>query len=132
MAAAGLAPGMAGIKPERSARLAPMTPHPDEAVVQRFLHHTPPDLLLVVLNASQIASQLRFLLQLRAMAIPTVVALNMSDESRRFGISIDASGLGEALGLPVLAVSARRNQGIHELIDRVHQLGEGLCLQGPG
>jgi ferrous iron transport protein B len=104
----------------------------DEAVVQRFLRHTPPDLLLVVLNASQIASQLRFLLQLRALAIPTVVALNMSDESRRFGISIDAIGLGEALGLPVLAVSARRNQGIHALIDRVHQLGEGLCLQGPG
>ena len=104
----------------------------DEAVVQRFLRHTPPDLLLVVLNASQIASQLRFLLQLGALAIPTVVALNMSDESRRFGISIDASGLGEALGLPLLAVSARRNQGIHELIDQVHQLGEGLCLQGPG
>jgi ferrous iron transport protein B len=98
----------------------------DEAVVQRFLRHTPPDLLLVVLNASQIASQLRFLLQLRALAIPTAVALNMSDEARRFGIAIDAHGLGEALGLPVLAVSARRNQGIRELIERVHQLGEGL------
>jgi len=98
----------------------------DEAVVQRFLRHTPPDLLLVVLNASHIASQLRFLLQLRALAIPTVVALNMSDEARRFGITIDAIGLGVALGMPVLAVSARRNQGIHELIDRVHQLGEAL------
>jgi hypothetical protein len=62
-----------------------------------------------LLNATQIASQLRFLLQLRA--------LTMSDESRRFGIAIDAGGLGEALGLPVLAVSARRNQGIHALID---------------
>ncbi len=98
----------------------------DEAVVQRFLRQTPPDLLLVVLNASQIASQLRFLLQLRALAIPTVVALNMSDEARRFGLAIDADGLGEALGLPALAVSARRNQGIHALIDRVHQLGEGV------
>jgi ferrous iron transport protein B len=98
----------------------------DEAVVQRFLRHTPPDLLLVVVNASQIASQLRLLLQLRALAIPTLVALNMSDEARRFGIAIDAQGLGEALGVPVLAVSARRNQGIDELIHRVHQLGEGL------
>jgi ferrous iron transport protein B len=98
----------------------------DEAVVQRFLRQTPPDLLLLVLNASQIASQLRFLLQLRALAIPTVVALNMSDEARRFGLSIDAHGLEHALGVPVLAVSARRNQGISELIASVHQLGEGL------
>jgi ferrous iron transport protein B len=98
----------------------------DEAVVQRFLRHTPPDLLLVVLNASQIASQLRFLLQLNALALPTVVALNMSDESRCFGIEIDAGGLSEALGLPVLAVSARHDQGIEELIDRLHQLGGGV------
>ena len=98
----------------------------DEAVVQRFLRHTPPDLLLVVLNATQIASQLRLLLQLKALAIPTVVALNMSDEARQFGITIDTGGLAESLGLPVLAVSARRNQGIHKLIGRVHRLGEGL------
>ncbi|MFM9103258.1 MAG: ferrous iron transporter B, partial [Cyanobium sp.] len=105
----------------------------DEAVVPRFLLHTPPDLLLlVVLNATQIASQLRFLLQLKALAIPLVVALNMSDEARRFGITIDAWGLSAALGLPVLAVSARRNQGIHELIDRVHQLGEGGDAEGHG
>jgi ferrous iron transport protein B len=102
----------------------------DEAVVQRFLRHTPPDLLLLVLNASQITSQLRLLLQLRALGLPMVVALNMSDEARRFGITIDTGGLGEALGLPVLAVSARRNQGIHPLIDRVHQLGEELGRQG--
>ena len=98
----------------------------DEAVVQRFLRHTPPDLLLVVLNATQIASQLRLLLQLKALAIPTVVALNMSDEARQFGITIDTGGLAESLGLPVLAVSARRDQGIHKLIGRVHRLGEGL------
>jgi ferrous iron transport protein B len=98
----------------------------DEAVVQRFLRHTPPDLLLVVLNATQIASQLRFLLQLNALAIPTVVALNMSDESRRHGIEIDASGLAGSLGLPVVAVSARRDQGIRGLIDLLHRLGMGL------
>ena len=98
----------------------------DEAVVQRFLRHTPPDLLLVVLNATQIASQLRFLLQLQALAIPMLVALNMSDESNRHGIVIDAEGLGAALGAVVLPVSARRNQGIAALIDQLHQLGERL------
>jgi ferrous iron transport protein B len=98
----------------------------DEAVVQRFLRNTPPDLLLVVLNATQITNQLRLLLQLRTLAIPTVVALNMSDEARSFGIGIHTAGLEEALGVPVLAVSARRNQGIQQLIERVHQLGETL------
>ncbi|MGL6132690.1 MAG: ferrous iron transport protein B [Prochlorococcaceae cyanobacterium] len=96
----------------------------DEAVVQRFLRHTPPALLLVVVNASQIANQLRFVLQLRQQGIPMVVALNMSDESRQLGIGIDHQRLSVELGLPLLPISAKRNQGIHDLIDAVHQLGE--------
>ena len=75
----------------------------DEAVAQRFLHLTPPDLLLVVINASQISTQLRLLLQLQQLGLPLIAALNMSDEAQRFGIWIDHKGLGEALGLPVLA-----------------------------
>ncbi len=93
----------------------------DEAVVQRFLHQTPPALLLVVVNASQITNQLRFVLQLRELGIPMVVALNMSDESRRLGIAIDHQRLSAELGLPLLPVSAKRNQGIEELIEAVHR-----------
>ncbi len=96
----------------------------DEAVVQRFLRDTPPDLVIVVLNASQISSQLRLLLQLRQLGLPLLAALNMSDEAWRFGIAIDHQGLAEALGLPVLPVSAKRNQGIAELLDQLHQWGE--------
>ena len=96
----------------------------DEAVVQRFLRDTPPDLVVVVLNASQISSQLRLLLQLRQLGLPLLAALNMSDEAGRFGIAVDHQGLSEALGLPVLPVSAKRNQGIAELLDRLHQWGE--------
>jgi len=99
----------------------------DEAIVQRFLRHTPPALLLVVVNASQIVNQLRFLLQLRRLAIPMVVALNMSDEARQLGIGIDHQRLSAELGLPLLSISAKRRQGINELIDAVHQLGEGLA-----
>ena len=98
----------------------------DEAVVQRFLRQTPPDLLLVVLNATQIASQLRLPLQLQALGLPLVAALNMSDEARRFGVAIDSDALAEALGLPVVAISARRNQGIAALISQVQALGEDL------
>jgi ferrous iron transport protein B len=96
----------------------------DEAVVQRYMHTTPPDLVIVVLNASQISGQLRLLLQMRQLGLPVVAALNMSDEARRYGITIDHPGLSEALGLPVLPVSAKRNQGIAALIDQLHRWGE--------
>ena len=96
----------------------------DEAVVQRFMRNTPPDLVLVVLNASQISSQLRLLLQMRQLGLPVVAALNMWDEARQFGIGIDHQGLFDALGLPLLPVSAKQNEGIAELIDQLHQWGE--------
>ena len=104
----------------------------DEAIVQRFLRNTPPDVVLLVLNASQISSQLRLLLQIRALGLPLVVALNMSDEAERFGIAIDHGGLSAALGLPVLPVSAKRRQGIEALIRELHRQGEAVEAQSAG
>ncbi|MEO1002460.1 MAG: FeoB small GTPase domain-containing protein [Cyanobacteria bacterium J06638_7] len=98
----------------------------NEAAVQRFLRTAPPALLLVVLNASQLSNQLGFVPQLRRLGIPLVVALNKSDEARQRGIRIDHRRLREDLGLPLLPVSAKRNQGIHDLIQAVHRLGESL------
>jgi len=92
----------------------------DEAIVQRFLRNSPPDVVLLVLNASQISSQLRLLLQIRALGLPLVAALNMSDEAQRFGIAIDQRGLSAALGLPVVPVSAKRRQGLEALIQELH------------
>ncbi|MFZ5580009.1 MAG: ferrous iron transport protein B [Pseudomonadota bacterium] len=87
----------------------------DEHVVRRFLERVPVDLVVVVLNAAQIGRQLNLLLQVRALGVPVLAVLNMSDEARRFGVSIDVGRLGESLGLPVLAVSARRAEGIEAL-----------------
>jgi ferrous iron transport protein B len=94
----------------------------DEAVVKDFLHQIPPDLVLVIVNASQIAAQLRLVLQLLALGLPTVLALNMSDEARRLGVVIDAPALAEGLGIPVVAISAERNEGIGDLLDRLARL----------
>ncbi|MBC1261949.1 ferrous iron transport protein B [Synechococcus sp. BSF8S] len=96
----------------------------DEAIVQRFMRHTPPDLILLVLNASQLTSQLRLALQIRQLRIPMVVVLNMSDEAHRFGIKVDHLRLATDLGLPVRAISAKRNEGIHDLIETIHQVGQ--------
>jgi ferrous iron transport protein B len=101
----------------------------DEAVVKEFLHQTPPDLVLVIINASQIAAQLRLVLQVLALGLPTVLALNMSDEARRLGVVIDAPALADGLGIPVVAISAKRNEGIGDLLDRLasSQLPPPIC-----
>jgi len=110
----------------------------DEAIVQRYLRETPPDLLVLVVNSTQVASQLRLVLQLREAGVPTLLALNMSDEARRFGVRIDHGGLAEALALPVLPVSARRNEGIATLLAAIdlacrapHWAGTPLLGQFP-
>jgi ferrous iron transport protein B len=87
----------------------------DEAVVRRFLEQNPVDLLLVVLNASQLDRQLRLALQVQRLGLPAVVALNMADEAARFGVSINAESLSAALGQPVLPLSAKYRQGLETL-----------------
>jgi ferrous iron transport protein B len=103
----------------------------DEAIVQRFLRNSPPEVVVLVLNASQISGQLRLVLQIRALGLPLLVALNMSDEAQRFGIAIDHGGLSAALGVPVLPVSAKRRQGLEALIVELHHLG-ALQAKGAG
>jgi ferrous iron transport protein B len=100
----------------------------DEAIVQRFLSTTPPDLVVVVVNASQIASQLRLVLQLGSVGLPMVFALNMSDEAPRFGVAIDAEALAEELGYPVVAISARHQQGLGQLLDAMRAVAHGTGL----
>ncbi|MFM8525281.1 MAG: ferrous iron transport protein B [Cyanobacteriota bacterium] len=96
----------------------------DEAVVRRFLAETPLQQLVVVLNACQLDRQLRLVLQLQGLGVPLVLALNMIDEARRFGVSINPSALSEALDLPVLAISAKYRHGLdalrEQLCDSLH------------
>jgi ferrous iron transport protein B len=87
----------------------------DEHVVRRFLERVSVDVLVVVLNAAQIDRQLPLLLQARALGLPMLAVLNMRDEAERFGVTIDVDRLGESLGFPVLAVSARRAEGMGRL-----------------
>ncbi|MCT0200293.1 ferrous iron transport protein B [Synechococcus sp. CS-1325] len=93
----------------------------DELVVRRFLEQHPPDLAVVVVNASQVNSQLRLALELQATGLPLLVVLNMADEAERFGVVVDQARLSEELQRPVLVISARRNQGIAELLRWIHQ-----------
>jgi len=83
----------------------------DEKIVQRFLETYPVDLILVVVNASQIDRQIRMPLQIKALGLPAVLVLNMSDEAKRYGIQIDTQALSQRLEMPVFSISAKYGSG---------------------
>ncbi|MBK8323814.1 MAG: ferrous iron transport protein B [Betaproteobacteria bacterium] len=97
----------------------------DERVVRHFLEAAPVDALVVVLNASQLDRQLALALQVKALGLPTLVLLNMTDEARRHGIRIDEAGLAAGLGLPVAALSAKLGTGQAGAVRRLASLLDG-------
>ncbi|MFK7090411.1 ferrous iron transport protein B [Chromobacterium violaceum] len=94
----------------------------DEAVVRDVLLSTPFDGAVLVLNASQLDRQLPLALQVIASGLPCLVALNMADEARLLGVSIDVDALAERLGAPVALVSAKRMEGWPRLSEALNRL----------
>ncbi len=87
----------------------------DEKVVTTFLQDQSPDLIVVVLNACQLDRQMLLLGQLIELGRPLLAVLNMADEARALGISIDVAGLSASLGIPVCLLSAKHGQGMEDL-----------------
>ncbi|CAN1213598.1 Ferrous iron transport protein B [Tumidithrix helvetica PCC 7403] len=88
----------------------------DEGVVRRFLESTPLDLILIILNTTQIDRQIILPLQVKQMGLPAVLLLNMVDEAARFGVKVQPDTLSERLGMPVLQISAKYGAGYHNAI----------------
>ncbi len=86
----------------------------DEKVVRDFLENNPVDLVVVILNATQIDRQLPLVLQIVKLGLPAVVVLNMADEARQLGIDLDTQRMSAALGLPVTLLSAKYGAGFTE------------------
>ena len=99
----------------------------DEHVVRHFLSHHAVDLVLIILNSAQIDRQLSLALQIRALGLPAVLLLNMEDEAKRAGITINAEAMSKQLGLPVRTISAKYGQGCPEAL----QLAAQTMLQQP-
>ncbi len=78
-----------------------------------------PDALIVVVDAANLDNHLRFTLQLIALGLPVVVALNMVDLAERDGLTLDASVLERELGVPVVPTVAVRKRGLDDLRDRL-------------
>ena len=90
----------------------------DESIVFSVLAdkvHQAPDLVVIILDASNLKRNLLLYTQVADLKIPVIVALNMMDVARKDGIQIDVNGLSKKLGVPLIPISARRNEGIDEL-----------------
>lgn len=93
---------------------------PDEQVTRDFVlgkqqGERLPDALVIVVDASNLDNHLRFALELIALGLPTVVALNMVDLAARDGLELDAQALSRELGVPVFATVAVRKRGLDDL-----------------
>ncbi|MGD9788464.1 MAG: ferrous iron transport protein B [Sulfuricellaceae bacterium] len=91
----------------------------DEQVVRHFLENTPVDLVLLILNTSQIERQLALALQIKQLGLPSVLLLNMSDEAKKFGITVNTSSMAEQLGMPVVQFSAKYGERYQEAMSVV-------------
>ncbi|MBQ2829452.1 MAG: ferrous iron transport protein B [Oscillospiraceae bacterium] len=95
-----------------------LSPYTQEEIVTRdFVMHSRPDCIINILDASNLQRSLYLTTQLLSMEIPMVLALNMMDEVQKNGGTIDVNLMETVLGIPVIPISAAKNEGIDELIE---------------
>ena len=89
----------------------------EEIVTRDFILNQKPDGIINIVDATNIERNLYLTLQLLEMQIPMVLALNMMDEVRGNGGTIDVQKMSDELGIPVVPIAAAKNEGIEELVD---------------
>ena len=104
----------------------------DEQVVRHFLSQHSIDLAIIVLNYSQIERQLSLALQIKKLGLPTILLLNMKDEAKRTGISVNTEKMTEQLGFPVITISAKYGSGYAEMMEiAARELNKNLTSAAP-
>ena len=122
-------PGIYSIRPYTS----------EEIVTRDFILKNHPDGIINIVDATNIVRNLYLTLQLLELRIPTVLALNMMDEVRKGGGTIDVPALSKRLGIPVVPISAAKNEGVSELIRQAVETAKNkvapkvldFCPDGP-
>jgi ferrous iron transporter FeoB len=102
-----------------------LSPYTSEEIVSRdFILQQKPHCIINIVDATNIERNLYLTMQLMELEIPVVLALNMMDEVRGNGGSIRVNEMEEALGVPVVPISAARNQGIRELVEHAVHIAQ--------
>ena len=98
-----------------------LTPYTSEEIVTTdFLIKDQPELILNIIDATNIERNLYLTLQLMELNIPMIIALNMMDEVTKSHNAIDVGGVSKYLGAPVFPISASKNEGIADLISAIN------------
>ena len=117
-----------------------LRPYTNEEIVTRsFILQEKPDGIINIVDATNIERNLYLTLQLLELHIPMVIALNMMDEVRGNGGTIDIEAMEEALGVVVVPISAAKNEGIEDLISAIREVASrriypkvmDFCEKGP-
>jgi ferrous iron transport protein B len=93
----------------------------DELVARNFLVDANPDTVVAVLDATNLERSLYLVLQVLELGTPLIIALNMMDEVRRKGVTIDSARLAALLDTPVLQIVARTGEGREALLGEAHR-----------
>ena len=98
---------------------------PDEVVARNFVIDEKPDVVVDIVDASNLERNLYLAVQIMEMGAPLIIALNMMDEaeSRRYKIDIEA--ISKEMGVSVIPMVANRNKGTDELLEEIVKVAEG-------
>ena len=106
-----------------------LRPYTQEEIVSRdYILNQKPDGIINIVDATNIERNLYLTLQLLELRVPMVLALNMMDEVRANGGSIDVRKMSQALGIPVIPITAAKGEGVSELVDQALTVARGKVL----
>jgi ferrous iron transport protein B len=103
----------------------------DEEVARNFILFGQPDVTVIVADATRLERNLNLVLQVLEITDRAVVALNLMDEARRHGLTVDERSLARDLGVPVVPTSARSRQGVPDLLQAISEVATGQFVYRP-
>ena len=98
---------------------------PEELYVRKYIIEQHPDIIINVVDASNLERNLYLTTQLIDMDVPMIMALNMYDELRESGNQLDMQQLGTLLGVPIVPTVGKTGEGVKELFRQIIQIAEG-------
>ena len=106
-----------------------LRPYTQEEIVSRdYILQQKPDGIINIVDATNIERNLYLTLQLLELRVPMVLALNMMDEVRANGGTVDVQKMSRTLGIPVVPISAAKGEGVSELVDQALSVARGHVL----
>ena len=103
----------------------------EEVVAREFIIRERPDVVVALVDAAILERSLYLVAELLALPTPVIVGLNMIDVARQEGVQVNPAALEAALGVPVVAMVATRNEGVRELVEKMDQVAHGQVPYAP-